>query len=409
MQENASHRRALVAGNGNFHTRLLAWMTSYWQKQLQTDNQVEISNQLKALVLILLTFNTPVGAWQLLQYPCSLAKRGVGLQTGRSCPWMRRVSSDLLMKPDGNPAQNLPTSTLQHALNLRDHGFTVLPSAGLDALIPAAKQACERELEQRLDDVAFLGIDPIEQGYSFNEICHRDRNRWDLRVPSQPFDELCSAALARVEEIICKLHTLPVNPGEGQQSWPRWLTPCKPKALMYGSIISRPGALAQRFHRDSTMEHISISSVLPSHRLFQVFIPLVDIEKDASGTQFWPGSHLADTGVRRQREAVLRSGGVQEDNEVMATVEAPSCPAGGIILFDFRTMHRGLANLGDTARPYAYVVCGTGWAKDTENFPADKLDLIIRVLPDEPAKRDAALRIIQQNFPFWDQVGWKQT
>ena len=50
-------------------------------------------------------------------------------------------------------------------------------------------------------------------------------------------------------------------------------------------------------------------------------------------------------------------------------LEAPACRAGGLIIFDYRTIHRGLANEGERERPIAYFVCATGGATDAHNFP----------------------------------------
>jgi len=273
-------------------------------------------------------------------------------------------------------------ATLRHAKELRDRGFTVLPSAGLDGLVPSALQACETELLRRVDDVAKLGVDPFEQGYSFEEICHRSRLRWDLRVPSPAIDKVCKAAAAHVEDIICALHKLPVRRAEGIQLWPRRLSPRKPRSIMSGSIISVPGAPAQKFHRDS---RLPISWVLPSHRLFNVFVPLVNISQDDVGTQFLPGSHLMFSDKRLDLDIG----------------EAPAWPAGGIILFDFRLLHRGLEHMGGSARPYAYAVLGTGWARDDKNFPARSLDAIIEHLPEDEFELEVARRAIRNANPYW--------
>ena len=62
-----------------------------------------------------------------------------------------------------------------------------------------------------------------------------------------------------------------------------------------GAIISADGAKAQTFHADAGATHIKLARHLPAHRLYNVFVPLVDIAEDADGTQLWPGSHLDGT------------------------------------------------------------------------------------------------------------------
>ena len=52
-------------------------------------------------------------------------------------------------------------------------------------------------------------------------------------------------------------------------------------------------------------------------------------------------------------------------------LEAPACRAGGIIVYDYRTIHRGLPNdlEGGRERAVAYVICATGGAEEGYNFP----------------------------------------
>ena len=120
-------------------------------------------------------------------------------------------------------------STLRHALNLRDKGFTVLPpsATGLSqSVLAQAARACEYELASRLCEVSMLGIDPMEQAYSFNEIAHRLHKRWDFRNPDlADVEHVSTAATSAARSIICALHSLPIHPGERTQKWPRHLSP----------------------------------------------------------------------------------------------------------------------------------------------------------------------------------------
>ena len=72
-----------------------------------------------------------------------------------------------------------------HALHLRDRGFVVLDDENyrLDAsLVDGASKAVLDELDDLLALVSRFGCDPDEQNYNFQEICHRYRQRWDMRV-----------------------------------------------------------------------------------------------------------------------------------------------------------------------------------------------------------------------------------
>ena len=74
----------------------------------------------------------------------------------------------------------------------------------------------------------------VEQQYSFAEICHRKRLRWDLRMPER--SQAWAALRAQVEEqALPQLAAL--APADGQ-----------PRILMSGAVVSRPGAGCQSFH-----------------------------------------------------------------------------------------------------------------------------------------------------------------
>lgn len=44
-------------------------------------------------------------------------------------------------------------------------------------------------------------------------------------------------------------------------------------------------------------------------------------------------------------------------------------PAGSILLFDYRLLHRGQAHTGEELRPLLYYTHGRRWFSDTLNFP----------------------------------------
>ena len=305
-------------------------------------------------------------------------------------------------------AAHTSAATLRHALNLRDKGFTVLPpsATGLSqSSLAQAARACECELSSRLCDVHELGIDPVEQAYTFNEIAHRLRRRWDFRNPNlAEVEHVCTAASTAASPIIRALHSLPIHPGERARLWPRRLSPRRPRTVMSGAIVSWPGADAQSFHCDSNDWHNRIASHAPSHRLFNAFVPLVDIAPDSMGTSFWPGSHLSRDGRAMWAEAVTRSGTVEEDDHAIEEAVSPGCPAGGVLLFDVRTLHRGLANTAKGARPYVYTTVGTGWASDKHNFPPHKLQRAVQCLPSAAEERELARRAISKGHPTWDEI-----
>lgn len=240
---------------------------------------------------------------------------------------------------------------------LREQGFAVLDDVRVaPPLVEAARHETSSRLDELLQAVGAIGISPTAQHYSFSEICHRARLRWDLRMPkeSKAFHAVCEEALRQVAPVL-------------QNS-----TGCKepPRLVMAGAVVSRPGAMPQHVHTDGN-----------DSGLFTVFIPLVDIECDGDGTSFLPGSH-ADAGVL-ERTARTDEGIMEFDAETMATMVSPACPAGGLLCFDYRCAHRGNANDG-RERAVAYIVVSTEeGVTDDSNFHEMSLLLDLRD-PDMP-------------------------
>ena len=189
--------------------------------------------------------------------------------------------------------------------------------------------------------------------------------RWDLRMPPEDvsWQHICDAAVqAAIPGAIPIVER--IHPAEKASV----------RILMSGCLISRPGAAMQRWHADTDSSHFKLAGADRHCRIYNVFMPLCDVRRDADGTEFWPGSHER---ITPPPTCV----------PVGATV-APPCPAGGLIIADYRTLHRGRASIG-RERQVAYVVLGIGdAAEDHSNFS-----------PVEIA--DAHPRVLEQ-MPFWD-------
>ena len=238
------------------------------------------------------------------------------------------------------------------ARELHERGFTTLPGRVDAHLVEHMRHASVAELEQQLVEVGAAGCDVLEQQYSFNSICHRQRLRWDVRLSDTPeWHQFRADALRLVEA------------GLEQPL----------RVLMSGVVVSRSGADGQRFHADGNSE------------LLTCFVPLVDIAADSDGTQFWPGSHEDDHGPTLAPTLAW-------DDARMAEMAAPGCAAGGVLAFDYRVIHRGLPNAGRD-RPVAYLVVAPeddAGLEDALNFPGR------RVADARPA--DVAA------FPRWDEI-----
>ena len=121
-------------------------------------------------------------------------------------------------------------------------------------------------------------------------------------------------------------------------------------------MLSRPGALAQPWHRDSGQLFKGPTNT-PAHAV-TIFAPLVEVSSEMGRTSFVPESHLTDD---------------INCNEVGTSHVTPVLPYGSWLAFDNRIVHRGEANSAvDMDRPILYFVYGKNWFQDVNNFPSDK-------------------------------------
>ena len=294
----------------------------------------------------------------------------------------------------------------QHAMDLRDRGFTVIRDAGCISapLVEAAGEDCRVVLNELLEQAAAIGCDPVEQVYAFNEICNRNRNRWDMRMPqTTAFDALLEETETVASAVLRTLRQLPLHRDEPGLRLTRLITPRRPKTCQTGAIVSRHGASGQFFHQDGHSNSWAMRT-LPGHRLFNIFVPLVDVPANGDGTAFIPGSHLwtRERLLRERDESALP---LEESDRA----EAPSCPAGGLILFDYRVLHRGLPNAQGRTRPVAYATMGLGWARDTVNFPDISLRAVVDKLPTDHEEREGSRRAIRRATPFYDDTSLTDT
>ena len=296
-----------------------------------------------------------------------------------------------------------PARMQHHARELRIQGFTVIPDAGLDpATVDKAHATMTSEFARHLASIEQLGLDPQEDKYAFQEIATRHRKRWCLR-PTRPsaWTSLLDDAVRAVTPIIesCSSSFPHADDGSPLTSLTRY-TPLftRPRVEEIGAILSADGARAQTFHADAGPAHIQLARHLPAHRLYNVFAPLVDIEADADGTQFWPGSHLDRTRASAYYDAIDRSGSLADDPIVSAQLVSPAIPKGGLLLWDFRCMHRGLPNAQRRDRPVAHAVLSTGLAWDVLELPDEGLDDALAKLPSDPAEREALSRARKEEW-----------
>jgi len=119
----------------------------------------------------------------------------------------------------------------------------------------------------------------------------------------------------------------------------------------FGMLMAFPGCCEQKPHRDgeALFPDAPLGAILPPFALTVLF-PLVDVEADNGATAFLPGTHRYD--------AKLAAAGPS----------TTSVKRGSFLVWDFETLHWGLPNASDHARPALYfTLCRPFWM-DTANF-----------------------------------------
>jgi hypothetical protein len=200
--------------------------------------------------------------------------------------------------------------------NLRDRGFTVLSEPVIDAdLVERARTQSQSRLAKLLQRVEDLGCDPFEQQYRFKEIAQRQRRRWDLQLQepgtgdiNSTWAQLCRVAIAAATPIIreaqgeayCGIEPVMIGaviskPGETwQHASPCLCELCRIRARLSDSKRFL-GAGVQRWHSDADPDFFAAAHKDPSYRLYNIFIPLVDVEERSDGTEFLASTDLEAT------------------------------------------------------------------------------------------------------------------
>ena len=126
-------------------------------------------------------------------------------------------------------------------------------------------------------------------------------------------------------------------------------------------LLARTGCATQEPHADGMHPHDNreasdVADTLPLHAL-QLFLPLCKVTTRRGPTEFWTSSHHA---AYAPYASFLPSIALEAD-------------AGDAIIFDFRVVHRGMANTSGRWRPILYQTCTAAWFTDDFNFPAQSL------------------------------------
>lgn len=115
-----------------------------------------------------------------------------------------------------------------------------------------------------------------------------------------------------------------------------------PVLVEYSAMVTYPGATRQERHHDSAME--SIDSAKSTAKVVSVFVYLADVHADGGALDVWPGTHTHYHFL--------------EDEERDLMMSAPAIrievPAGSVVIYDSRLLHRGAENTSPCPRPSLY-------------------------------------------------------
>jgi hypothetical protein len=232
------------------------------------------------------------------------------------------------------------TSTFQA---LHDHGHTPFPTESiLDADTTGKQQYA------------------LGQGvkHGFREIVRRSPGRYELPL-------LNNARLQESVDTSTWLARLQDHLGStvpsllGKTSWD------EVKIVNVSFVVSTPGASDQGWHADGG--HLSLDTHLPCHCL-NIFLALHAMPSaDWGPTQVRPGSHVY---TRNLAPLLLAA----RCRHTLRPPVAPLLQPGDVLIFDYRLLHRGLANqTKDQNRSLLVLTVSEPWFEDRLNFPKRSL------------------------------------
>eukprot|EP01090_Pellita_catalonica_P009030 TRINITY_DN20093_c0_g1_i1.p1 TRINITY_DN20093_c0_g1~~TRINITY_DN20093_c0_g1_i1.p1 ORF type:complete len:364 (+),score=55.91 TRINITY_DN20093_c0_g1_i1:30-1094(+) len=133
----------------------------------------------------------------------------------------------------------------------------------------------------------------------------------------------------------------------------------------FGGIVSSfPGSKDQEWHQDGSHLFPELEDMqLPTHAV-TIFIPLIDVDQKLGPTQYVPKSHKLEI-----REGIME---LLIDDKIDAvekqSVSVTGAVRGSATIFDYRLIHRGVANTDTRERSLLYLVFSKSWWTDVQNF-----------------------------------------
>ena len=133
--------------------------------------------------------------------------------------------------------------------------------------------------------------------------------------------------------------------------------------LVYADLlISFPGAADQQWHVDGPHRAGAQEHYPPD--ILNVFVALDDIDVSMGPTEIRPGTHKLTRNIKKQVLGAILT-------KKLRPKVCSGCKCGDALVFDYRTLHRGVANLSSRPRPVLGLVFGRKEYKaDKLNFPS---------------------------------------
>jgi ectoine hydroxylase-related dioxygenase (phytanoyl-CoA dioxygenase family) len=272
-----------------------------------------------------------------------MAKQGQALGTSMSDEEFGRLN---YKASEGNTAEELQVMVEESsdvAESFRQDGFVIIYDLFDVEVVQALHVECMShydELQELLKNKKLsLGIG-IKHG--FKEIVQRHLHRFE--IPYKMDSQSINAAITGCKPLMDAVHAILGDD-------------CH--IVNKSLVLSLPGAVDQAWHVDGG--HLSITEDLPCHCL-NVFLPLVDVQHEDGPTELRLGSQWLTRDLKKQYMRAFLT-------KKLRGTQAPCLKRGSALLFDYRTLHRGLANTSSRPRPVLVYTFAKPTFKDMLNFP----------------------------------------
>jgi hypothetical protein len=241
------------------------------------------------------------------------------------------------------PLIHMSLNDLKCSLDHLDHAYCLFKENGIIHFKKAVQESERKSLRllvhERIQEAQTLdaSYDPSNEHVAYSEWASRGKRRFDLLFDLERNDHRLGVLRHLTE----------------QGPWMpliRKILKRDSVKCMVSVVYSLPGATTQSWHADGGHYGKEAYAVC-------IFVPLIDLNVSVGYTEFWPGSH--------EHKGLIGFGAAAELLE--GTVHAVG-DEGDAILYDYRLMHRGMANTSDQLRPILQFVYHVPWYTETKNY-----------------------------------------